>query len=187
MKKNTTLQEIRNHVELVSSLDISSKSRKEPFIVARILYTYFASKFTNECTSITGAVIERDHATILHMRKKDIQAELSRHEKYTQWYREIHYLITQEVLEDDTKKEIVPIVKMVRSNELLNKIYMALEDVDSGGLTEFYNTRVVPFIKMRASHIENKPIIDTRPTMHFKWRDKKNIPFRESKIWNDGV
>lgn len=65
------LQVIIDVVSDVTKADIKGKTRKREHTDARIIYSYLATKYVKKASSVViGDMINRDHATVLHHRKK---------------------------------------------------------------------------------------------------------------------
>lgn len=62
----TTVEEIRKYVESRTGLDISSKTRKRPYVDARALYFALCRKHTNASFDEIGVLVNRDHSTVVH-------------------------------------------------------------------------------------------------------------------------
>lgn len=62
----TTVEEIRNYVESRTGLDISSKTRKRPYVDARALYFALCRKHTDASFDEIGVLVNRDHSTVVH-------------------------------------------------------------------------------------------------------------------------
>lgn len=64
------LQVILDIVEEVTGADLKGKSRKRENTDARIIFSALSSKYTKASTTIIGNMMNRDHSTVLHHRKK---------------------------------------------------------------------------------------------------------------------
>jgi len=67
------VQELKSIIAIVSSVtgvDIREKKRTRECTNARIVYCYMARRFTHCTFNEIGMIIERNHATILHLNKQ---------------------------------------------------------------------------------------------------------------------
>lgn len=60
------LQDIKQAVELVSGLKLSSRSRETEYVCARLVYYEIAKKYTFMSLKDIGGQVGRDHATVLY-------------------------------------------------------------------------------------------------------------------------
>ena len=65
-----TKEQIREIVEGVFQVDISSKCRQRRYVNARFAYCHFCREYTLESLANVGNLIDRDHATVLHALKQ---------------------------------------------------------------------------------------------------------------------
>lgn len=64
------LQRIKKYVDQCAGYDISTRSRKADAVLYRTLFFKLATDNTHKTLSDIGKVVNRDHATVLHARKK---------------------------------------------------------------------------------------------------------------------
>lgn len=60
------LQDIKNFIDTEFDIDISKNTRKREYVEARCLYYKLAKEYTKLTLERIGAVLNRDHATVLH-------------------------------------------------------------------------------------------------------------------------
>ena len=60
------LEIIKNCVVEYTQLDITSTSRKRPYVYARALYFQLSRDFTPHSLQDIGAMVNKDHASVLH-------------------------------------------------------------------------------------------------------------------------
>ena len=68
-----TLEDIKNYVESKTELDLSKNCRKRPLVDARALYFKLARKHTNESYDAIGALVNRDHSSVVHSVKHSFE------------------------------------------------------------------------------------------------------------------
>jgi len=64
------LQVIIDIVEEVTGCDVKTKRKKREEVDARIIYSVLSSRYTKASTTMIGSMMNRDHSTVLHHRKK---------------------------------------------------------------------------------------------------------------------
>ena len=68
--KNIPLRELKRATEIALLIDdIAIKNKTRKYVKARTFYAVLAERYSKNSLQITGDVIGRDHATILHLRK----------------------------------------------------------------------------------------------------------------------
>ncbi len=65
-----TSQEIKKIINKHYGFDIATRSRKQHFAFARMIFCKLARKYTNESLAQIGKTINRDHATVLYCVKE---------------------------------------------------------------------------------------------------------------------
>ena len=70
MKNEVKLEKIANYVVRKTGSDIKTISRDKEIVYARALYYMIALKDTKSSLKNIGVVVDRDHATVHHARKK---------------------------------------------------------------------------------------------------------------------
>ena len=118
MKNETKLKKIANYVVRKTGSDIKIISRDREVVYARALYYMIALKDTKSSLKNIGVIVDRDHATVHHARKKTFHL-IEEDRFYMNIYREYFGM----ELEFDEIREI--------DNEILTdneKLYRGLSD-----------------------------------------------------------
>ena len=91
-----TLEEIKQIVEGYVGFNINTRKRTEDFVAARYIYIMLGLEFTTETDGKTGALVGRDHATVVHCKKVFTQSILS-NDRYAKWYYDCKIVIGKEI------------------------------------------------------------------------------------------
>jgi len=72
LKHEIELNRIKSYVDKHTGYDISTRSRKAEVVLFRALYFKLAIDTTSWSLQKIGKIVNRDHATVLHAKKKPI-------------------------------------------------------------------------------------------------------------------
>ena len=85
LKHEIELNRIKSYVDKHSGYDISTRSRKAEVVLFRTLYFKIATETTSWSLQKIGQIVNRDHATVLHAKKK-LYTELMQNKHLTSLY-----------------------------------------------------------------------------------------------------
>lgn len=116
----TTELRIKEIVEQVYKLDITSKSRKMAYVQARAIYYKMCLQFGRLSQTRIAATVNRDHATVIHsMKQWDVFMRFI--PDFKQNYNFIRAAYLEGDLFEDKEKRITLDELLIKYNELLIK------------------------------------------------------------------
>ena len=176
-----TLTELKEYLDDYYGLDISSKCRKANYVRARCMY-YELSKYVNSWNSLEtiGAVVNRDHATVLHgykifdnYFKSDESFRITYDNLFARLESFFSSVIEIKVIErkelQDLKTYYTDKIKIMqnRINELENAKHNQKSNIDDfkplfllndSDILQFKETRLKPYLKMIKTRKKHKVI-----------------------------
>jgi hypothetical protein len=160
---------IRKIVEEVMGLDISSRLQKREYVLARCLYYHFAKVMTKNSLKSIGALIDRDHATVIHS-LKNFKSDLKKFELMSTAYEDIKLALSMprikgELIEDRLRR--LNYILKTQNNSLKKELIESenkrpkVLGLDMDGIPEeriqfFINNQMATFIKMERALLKQR-------------------------------
>ena len=163
----------------VSGLDLSKKTREQEYIDARMIYFHYSRNETNETLSNIGALVSRNHATVLNGARKYNDSMRYKHVRVMS--KRVSEVISGLLLVDnDEDKESLNMAYLISQNNKLEEQISILrkrhEGLQSGFLyeidelpeglkQEFKELKWLPFKKMQESRKHYAFTINQKPVL----------------------